>query len=487
MNQTPSYKLISKIGQGGMAEVYKAVKTGPDGFSKTVALKKILPFYSDESRFIRMLSTEARINSYLNHPNIVQILDFFEDNGQYAMVLEFVDGRNLKEIMTACRNKNIRLPWQACVYIVLEVLKGLHEAHNKTGPDGMLHIVHRDISPHNILISFEGHVKLTDFGIARARIERDETASGVLKGKYRYLSPEQILNEELTPSSDLFSLGVTFFEMLTFEHPFGEVAEYQILKKIVDQPHSVLNKHLPELKNEISSVVEQSLQKIAADRYQSANDFYEDLMEVQDPQWISHGREKLQAILRDAIPPDSRQEQVIEPTSIMSDSIRTQHSLLDASTIHSKKTNRFKWFIPLVIAGIFSGYLLAKFRNQPAGSVKQVVQEEIQLKSDPQPAPTPAATTPAPKPTTKVPEKSTATVTAVTPNLAKTPKEKQEVLMQLPEQTDIYVNGKKMDVAPNKTIMLEPGTYMVLLQNDQGKKIKTLVVSKQQKTKVTWE
>lgn len=447
-----------------MAEVYKAVKSGPDGFSKTVALKKILPFHADQPHFIRMLSTEAKIHSYLSHPNIIQILDFFEEDGNYSMVLEYVDGKNLKEILIACRARKQPLPWQAGVYIMLEILKGLHYAHNAEGPTGPLRIIHRDVSPHNVLISYKGDVKLSDFGIAKAQIERDETASGVLKGKYRYLSPEQVIDEKVSASSDIFSAGVTLYELLSLQHPFGDQQEYHTLQKIVDQPHTPLTKIIPNINPEISHVIDQAMQKHPNDRYANARDFYEDLLEVQDPSWITHGAELLSTLLGNIILASDRKEDSIDKTSVLAQPIQTNHSFLDSS-LKTPARNAFGWIGLFVIAPILLGLIIFKQRPE-----KEIDFPETPIEpSSPVPAP-------------KIPP----------PSQEKKPNPKTKPVGKLaitgPAGTQLYINGKIMGALPVAEQILPAGSYTILLdRGSQGRQIKTITVTQKEISQVAWK
>lgn len=480
-----------------MAEVFKAIKSGPDGFSKTVALKKILPFHSDQARFIKMLSTEAKINSYLNHPNIVQILDFFEENGQYCMILEFVDGKNLKEILNACKRNKVLLPWQACLYITLQTLKGLHYAHQKEGPNGPLDIVHRDVSPHNILVSYQGEVKLSDFGIARAQIERDETASGVMKGKLRYVSPEQILNAPVTGSSDLFSLGVTLFEMLSGEHPFGESQEYQTLQKIVDRPHVPLAELNPGLNPEVSHAVDQALQKDPTDRYLHAKDMYDDLMEIQDADWKADGQELLQKILDDLLPNSDRSENPVEKTAQLPNHFTTKHSLLDTATLtRGLPKDKRLWGMLIVVATVFGAWLAV---HKPPVPVTTPITEAQSAADNSTQEKSIETTTPVESENSPVSQVAKPAQKNSKQKIQKQVEMKQEIVAEGkkipgelavvgPKGTHVYINGRFLGDLPFSAIQVPAGTYSILFLHDQlGRRIKNVSIAQKQKQKVSWE
>jgi serine/threonine protein kinase len=210
------FLLIDRISSGGMAEVWRARVTGIRGFTKTVAIKRIHPHLLERRRFLRMFSDEAKIASRLSHPNIVQIYDLGDEGGLPYIAMEYVAGRDLFQVMQRLADLGSRMPWPLAVRVALDTLAGLHHAHEFRSFDGLpQEIVHRDVSPRNVLVSWTGEVKLTDFGVARARDREEHTEHGVIKGKVRYLSPEAAAGSPVDRRSDLFSLGVVLAEMLT--------------------------------------------------------------------------------------------------------------------------------------------------------------------------------------------------------------------------------------------------------------------------------
>ncbi len=215
------YQLLHRIAQGGMAEVYLAQQTGPAGFSKRLVIKKIHPHLAHNEEFVGMFLDEARVAAQLNHPNIAQIYELGEDEGQYYIAMEFIDGWNLRQVNKKLRRVGLRIPAELAARIAAEVCAGLDYAHRFKDPSGRnLRIVHRDISPQNIMISRDGVVKVIDFGIAKAATNQQLTQGNVLKGKFSYMSPEQAAGKKLDRRSDIFSLGVVLFEMLMGEKPF---------------------------------------------------------------------------------------------------------------------------------------------------------------------------------------------------------------------------------------------------------------------------
>jgi serine/threonine protein kinase len=209
------YKLVKKIGAGGMAEVYLARAYGAQGIEKQLVIKRILPAYVRDAHFITMFVDEAQVASRLNHSNIVQIYSFEQIGRDYVLAMEYIDGADLTRLMVASRRGSFPIPPELAAFIIHEVARGLDYAHNRRDDHGEpLEIVHRDVSPQNILLSFDGAAKIADFGIARAR-QLGEEASGIIKGKFAYMSPEQAAGVEADRRSDIFSLGVVMFELLS--------------------------------------------------------------------------------------------------------------------------------------------------------------------------------------------------------------------------------------------------------------------------------
>lgn len=271
------YQIVERIAAGGMAEIFKARLDGIGGFHRTFAIKRILPHLTTNPEFVDMLVDEAKIAGLLSHANIVQILDLGSIDAQYYIAMEYVNGRDLGQLLARCAEKGITLPVPHAVYLLLEMLKGLEYAHNRQvmrgGRPVPLNIVHRDISPANVLVSFQGEVKLTDFGIAKASVKALETVSGVVKGRFDYMSPEQASGQDVDQRSDVFSAGVVLYEVLTGRHPFrqpGEMATLEAIRRGTYEPPSFVN---PDVPYALDLVVEQALKTSPAERYQTATAF----------------------------------------------------------------------------------------------------------------------------------------------------------------------------------------------------------------------
>jgi serine/threonine protein kinase len=267
------YHLIEAIAAGGMAELYRAKLYGAGGFEKDLAIKKVLPQLVRDEAFVQMFMDEAMITVTLNHGNIVSVIDFGEMEGEYYLVMEYVDGINLQTLIKRSQEVTQPVPPPIACYTALNICRGLDYAHRKVGPDGKpLEIVHRDVSPQNILLSFEGEVKIVDFGIARAASRITSTQAGVVKGKVAYMSPEQLTGQMVDNRSDIFAAGIILYEMLTNRRPFegGTPQETmaQISRGAYEKPHK-LNKKVDK---KLTAVVKKSLEKNPKKRYKTAGE-----------------------------------------------------------------------------------------------------------------------------------------------------------------------------------------------------------------------
>jgi serine/threonine protein kinase len=274
------YTLLRRIAAGGMAEVYVARSKGISGFEKKVAIKKILPQHSHNERFINMLVDEAKITVSLTHPNIAQVYELgLDGEDTYFIVMEFVDGRPLNRLMQRVDERGIMtIPLEHAVHIMSEVSKGLDHAHKQRDQRGNpLQIVHRDISPQNVLISYQGDVKLIDFGIARAEGRIAQTSHGVIKGKLRYLAPEIAAGEEPDSRADIYCCGIVLFEMLTGEAMFAPKTDLEAIEMAsqarVRSPRSRNSKVPPDL----DDIVMKALRRDRNERYQASKDLHTEL------------------------------------------------------------------------------------------------------------------------------------------------------------------------------------------------------------------
>jgi serine/threonine-protein kinase len=277
MEHFGKYILVDKISSGGMADVYRAKVVGIRGFTKTVAIKRIHPHLLERKRFLRMFTDEAKIASRLVHPNIVQIYDLGEADGTPYIAMEYVPGRDLFRVLQRLGSLDRRCPWRLATRIVHEVCTGLHFAHDFRSPDGQpQEIVHRDVSPRNIIITYNGEVKLTDFGVARARDREEHTEHGIIKGKVRYLSPEAAYAKEVDRRSDLFSLGIVFGEMLLMAPLRTGDNEMAMLLDI--RKGEFDRKRFNAIPKPLRSVLNRALEVEPGDRFPTAEEFSDQLL-----------------------------------------------------------------------------------------------------------------------------------------------------------------------------------------------------------------
>src|SRR5438874_9355413 len=272
------YKLVRLIASGGMAEVYLARQAGAAGFEKLVCLKRILPHLARDKQFVEMFLNEARLAARLDHPNIVSIFDLGEANGNYFIAIEFIDWTSLRAVAKRAHERGERLPIAEVVKIVSMAAGGLHYAHDLAGPDGKpLGLVHRDISPDNILVHRNGMAKVVDFGIAQAANSSGMTSTGTLKGKVAYMPPEQLRGEQLDRRTDVFALGVVLYELLAGRRPWEGDSEVALIGQIMTQDPPPLAELRPDVPEELIAIVERALAKDRSGRFQSCHELQSDL------------------------------------------------------------------------------------------------------------------------------------------------------------------------------------------------------------------
>ena len=290
------YELIQRIATGGMAEVYLARRAGPHGFQKIVAVKRILPQLARDADFLAMFVDEARVCARLSHPNIVQVFDFGEQDGELYMAMEYVDGTTGARLIRAASALGEEIPLDVSLHVALSVLRGLDYAHNLRDDDGRpLSLVHRDVSPGNVLIDRTGAVKLTDFGIFRAAETERRTEVGQLKGKLGYMSPEQVTGRELDARSDLFTAGIVFAELVTIRPLFSGGTELDVLFRIRDADLSAIDRASVSVPDDVRQLLFRALAKDPALRYPSAAAFAEAIEELIRRRRLHVGPAKLAA------------------------------------------------------------------------------------------------------------------------------------------------------------------------------------------------
>ncbi len=293
MEKLGRYTLIRRLAVGGMAEIFLAKLVGAAGFEKEVVLKRILPQWSRHRDFVAMLIDEAKIAVRLEHPNIVPVHELAREGDLYYIAMEYVRGWDLRRLLQAAAAKKTNLPKDVCLFVFMQILEGLAYAHKFS-------VVHRDISPQNILISEDGAVKITDFGIARAASKTHETATGVLKGKFAYMSPEQATPEEkgrLDGRSDLFSAAIVLYEMLTGERLFYRGGDLETLDRVRRAQVTPSPRALELIPKPLFTILLKALERDPQDRYAGATAFRDALRDYARTAGLEPNRERLVAFL----------------------------------------------------------------------------------------------------------------------------------------------------------------------------------------------
>ena len=272
------YRVVEKLESGGMAEVFRAESEGLQGFRKQVAIKRVLPHLTEKKRFIAMFLDEARLSAQLSHSNCVQVFDIGVGDNAFFIVMEYVDGANLKGISEWVQKQGKDFPVQAAAWIAHEICKGLSYAHDLTDPNGMpMNLVHRDMSPPNVLVTKYGEVKIVDFGLAKASSQLEKSEPGIIKGKFSYLSPEAALGQEVDKRTDIFAVGIILWELLAGQRLFLGDTDFQTVKKVqlAQVPAiSQINRKVPP---ELERIVNRALAREMHARYGTARELGQDL------------------------------------------------------------------------------------------------------------------------------------------------------------------------------------------------------------------
>lgn len=267
------YQVVRRLATGGMAEIYLARARGIEGFEKHVVLKRILPQYAESETFVKLFLNEARVAATLDHANIASVYDIDQSDGTYFFTMEYLHGEDVGFVLRELARRKERLPMQFALNIISGAAAGLHAAHEKRGPDGKpLGIVHRDVSPSNIVVTYSGGVKVVDFGIAKITAHAEMTGAGTLKGKIPYMAPEQCRSEPLDRRSDVFSLGVLLYETTTQTRLFRGDTELATIKLVLESPIPPPSTRVPNYPPALEAVVMKALARNREERYSSARD-----------------------------------------------------------------------------------------------------------------------------------------------------------------------------------------------------------------------
>lgn len=304
-----TYLLLDRINIGGMAEVWRGKSFGAEGFERMVAIKRILPNIAEEADFKSMFIDEAKLSVLLSHANIAQVYELGDLHGSLYIAMEYVAGKDLRFVFERARKHQDPLPIPLVCHVIQRVAEGLDHAHRKKDQAGReLNIVHRDVSPQNVLLSYDGEVKVIDFGIAKAAGWGTNTQTGVLKGKFGYMSPEQVMGEKVDRRSDVFALGVCLYELLTGERLFQGESDFSVLEKVANVDVQRGSPKLHGLPDDLAGIVSRALAKSPEDRYPYASDLAEDLARYLHTAGRYFGRKDLMEFMHDAFGEDIDKE-----------------------------------------------------------------------------------------------------------------------------------------------------------------------------------
>jgi eukaryotic-like serine/threonine-protein kinase len=318
------YFLLERINVGGMAEVFRAKAVGVEGFERVVAVKRILPSIAEDQDFITMFIDEAKIAVQLTHANIAQIFDLGRVDDSYFIALEYVHGKDLRAIFNRARSRAAPVPIQLACYAIMKVCEGLDYAHNKRDAAGdFLHLVHRDVSPQNILVSYEGEVKIIDFGIAKAAGKAGTTQAGILKGKFGYMSPEQAHGLEIDRQSDVFAVGICLYELLTGERAFLGDTDFATLENVRNVSITPPRVHNPAIPEPLESIVLKALSHDRQQRHATAQQLKQELFGFLRSSGVPFDRRELSAYMHrefaDEFARDSARSQEYESSAAADD------------------------------------------------------------------------------------------------------------------------------------------------------------------------
>jgi serine/threonine-protein kinase len=271
------YRLVAELGHGGMADVYLAVARGPVGFNKLTVIKRLKENLVEDPEFVSMLLDEARLAARLNHPNVVQTIEVGEEGKQYFIAMEYLDGQPFHRVVVRSERKK-KLPLAMSLRIIADVLSGLHYAHELTDYDGApLNVVHRDATPHNVFVTYDGQVKVVDFGIAKAANRESETRTGIVKGKVTYMGPEHAMGQGVDRRADVFSIGVMLWEAAAGTRMWKNVPDLAIVQRLITGDIPKLRDVKPDVPDELARIIDRAVAPKPAERYASALEFQNDL------------------------------------------------------------------------------------------------------------------------------------------------------------------------------------------------------------------
>ncbi|MBI2891540.1 MAG: serine/threonine protein kinase [Nitrospirae bacterium] len=462
-HQIGRYEVLERIGLGGMAEVYKARLVTSDGAEKTVALKKILPQWAEDPQLRAMFLQEVKLAFALSHRNIVSVFDHGEWDGSYYLVMDYVEGQDLGQVLRALARRGERLPESLCVYVAHEVLAALEYAHEKRDAEGhLLNIVHRDVSPSNIYLSYEGEVKLGDFGIAKVAIH-PQTSVPALKGKWSYMSPEQARGETIDARADLYALGLTLYEMLTGLNPLADENDFLVLERAKNAAIPDPLEASPKMAPALAETLRRLLKPLPAERFQTAGEIGEQLQRLLFEHGSQRWERKLGRFLKGLFPPETR---TVAPRTT-ADSERRPTKVMPQGGPTASKGRRWVWAAGAVGAGLIATAVVALTRSgrpEPVAPVHHPPEAAASAPADEMPAPAPPTAAAGP------PNAVTETPQPAEPPPAPAPRPTPDAFGYLNLNSTpwahVIVDGRPLDgTTPLMKLKLSAGHHVVELTN----------------------
>jgi serine/threonine protein kinase len=511
--QLGKYQLIRKLATGGMAEVFLAKAGGPMGFQKTLVVKRILPHLAEDPTFVEMFLSEAKLAAQLNHPNIVQIFDFGEADDAYFLAMEYIDGPNLRVLLKRAKHQGLALPAALCARLVASACEGLAFAHDFTDPDTgePLGLIHRDISPDNVLVSRQGAIKVVDFGIAKAAGQSHKTQSGVIKGKLSYMPPEQLQAKTPDRRVDVYALGVVLYELITGHKPFEATSDAQLMQAILFEPPVPAVKRRQNLPVAMQRILERALSRDREKRYPDCLSFSADLEEFiltlgkpvtaqQIVQLIAQVTPSFDAPVPTPKPGIPRSGPTLVPTPVPTPitivgkpsskaKVRGTASKAVPSEVGPPSTaNRKKWNRAIVGAGLLvmgGGYLL--FRPDTAPAPVKTAPASAFAETPPVPVPAALPTVAAAPETSSLPA-SPGSTTATNQAIPEEPMPPEDsgttapaermglVEFQIKPGGRIFLEDKLLGSTPLGSVQMPAGTYNFTVTNKRlAKKVRMRV------------
>lgn len=336
------YETIEPIARGGMATVYVGRAVGAGGFERRVAIKVMHEHISEDPEFHTMFLDEARLAARIHHPNVVSTIDVQKTDDAMFLVMEFIDGASLKDIQRALRQKERRMPVGMALRIMIDALSGLHAAHELKGKDGhVLQLVHRDVSPHNILVGSDGVSRITDFGVARAEARLTTTRGGRLKGKLAYMPPEQGRGDEIDRRADVYAAGVCLWEILTGRRLFKAEHDGELVLKVLEGAQESPKAHVPELPDAIDAACMKALAVVPEHRYATAADFADGLedaaheagLKLPSTRGLARFVEEFRIRVKSLPPPTSDIADEVSRDAVSQPTSPTRPGVLDEATV----------------------------------------------------------------------------------------------------------------------------------------------------------